>query len=208
MKANLEPEAWNQLLGNCGAVTDIPCVIFAKELIEAHPNAKVILTVRDDAQQWQDSYDATVKQWFRQIYEKANPTGLKDKLKNRFSKKSPVENMSELIQRYYLAPLEERGVKYYEQHNEMIKSLVRQDRLLVYNVKQGWDPLVGFLGQPPQDTPFPRLNERGGFPRMFTDAPPPPYLKATGQKAATKVNSTEVTNRLYGQVEGYRPAEK
>jgi hypothetical protein len=40
-------EQWDQLLGHCQAVTDTPCNMFGKELIEAYPNAKVILTTRD-----------------------------------------------------------------------------------------------------------------------------------------------------------------
>lgn len=38
---------WDQLLGDCQAVCDWPACAFAKELIEAYPNAKVILTTRD-----------------------------------------------------------------------------------------------------------------------------------------------------------------
>lgn len=40
-------EQWDQLLGHCQAVCDWPAVAFAKELIEAYPEAKVILTTRD-----------------------------------------------------------------------------------------------------------------------------------------------------------------
>ena len=40
-------EQWDQLLGHCMAVCDWPAVAFAKELIEAYPDAKVILTTRD-----------------------------------------------------------------------------------------------------------------------------------------------------------------
>lgn len=40
-------EEFDQLLGHCQAVTDIPAACFAEELIEAYPNAKVILSYRD-----------------------------------------------------------------------------------------------------------------------------------------------------------------
>lgn len=35
---------WDSLLGHCRAVSDLPCVAFSHELIEAYPDAKVILT--------------------------------------------------------------------------------------------------------------------------------------------------------------------
>ena len=37
------------------------------------------------------------------------------------------------------------------------------DRLLVYQVKDGWGPLCDFLGVPVPDEPFPRTNDRGEF---------------------------------------------
>lgn len=40
-------EHWDQLLGHCQAVTDFLAVIFAKELIETYPEAKVVLTNRN-----------------------------------------------------------------------------------------------------------------------------------------------------------------
>ena len=40
-------EQWDQLLGHCQAVCDWPAVAFAKELIEAYPEAKVLITTRD-----------------------------------------------------------------------------------------------------------------------------------------------------------------
>lgn len=38
---------FDKLLGHCQAVSDIPALCFAEELIAAYPEAKVILTVRD-----------------------------------------------------------------------------------------------------------------------------------------------------------------
>lgn len=40
-------EQWDQLFGHCQAVCDWPAVAFAKELIEAYPEAKVLMTTRD-----------------------------------------------------------------------------------------------------------------------------------------------------------------
>lgn len=52
-------EQWDQLLGHCQAVCDWPSVAFAKELIEAYPEAKVILTTRD-VDSWHASTMKTV----------------------------------------------------------------------------------------------------------------------------------------------------
>jgi hypothetical protein len=40
---------------------------------------------------------------------------------------------------------------------------VPADRLLVYQVSEGWGPLCEFLGVPAPDEEFPRLNESASF---------------------------------------------
>lgn len=38
---------FDQLLGNCQAVFDVPAICFAEELIQMYPEAKVVLNVRE-----------------------------------------------------------------------------------------------------------------------------------------------------------------
>ena len=52
-------EQWDQLFGHCQAICDWPCVAFAKELIEAYPEAKVLVTTRD-VDSWHASTMKTV----------------------------------------------------------------------------------------------------------------------------------------------------
>lgn len=52
-------EQWDQLFGHCQAVCDWPAVAFAKELIEAYPEAKVLMTARD-VDSWHASTMKTV----------------------------------------------------------------------------------------------------------------------------------------------------
>merc|ERR1712060_55842 len=44
----------------------------------------------------------------------------------------------------------------YTNHNERVRQGVPPERLLVYNVKQGWGPLCKFLGVPVPNKPFPK----------------------------------------------------
>lgn len=52
-------EQWDQLFGHCQAICDWPAVAFAKELIEAYPDAKVLMTERD-VDSWHASTMKTV----------------------------------------------------------------------------------------------------------------------------------------------------
>jgi len=49
----------------------------------------------------------------------------------------------------------------YKSHNLYVKSEVPEEDLLVWNVKEGWEPLCEFLGEPIPEVPFPHANKTG-----------------------------------------------
>jgi hypothetical protein len=56
-----------------------------------------------------------------------------------------------------------KAIAHYEQHIESVKSAVPSDRLLIFSVDQGWEPLCGFLGVPLPAGEFPDANDRAFF---------------------------------------------
>lgn len=160
---------WDALLGHCQAVTDTPCVIFYKELLLAYPDAKVILTERDDADQWYRSQMSTVIPYASQLL----PQTWLEKLKALFS---PLDAKAIALLKIILEDTPayaamwhdwhhgtETGKQVYLDHNAEIRRLVPKENLLVFNVKQGWGPLCDFLGQKVPDETFPRRNDKGAF---------------------------------------------
>jgi Sulfotransferase domain len=59
------------------------------------------------------------------------------------------------------------ALEVFRKHNEDVKAKVPADRLLVYDIKDGWGPLCDFLGVPVPDTPMPHLNDTASFRSMF-----------------------------------------
>ena len=53
--------------------------------------------------------------------------------------------------------------KKYRDYNERVQTAIPKERLLVYNVKQGWEPLCMFLGceVPRESFPWVNREERG-----------------------------------------------
>ena len=49
----------------------------------------------------------------------------------------------------------------YRTHNEYVKSAVRKEDLLIWNVKDGWEPLCSFLGKEIPNHPVPHDNKGG-----------------------------------------------
>jgi len=62
----------------------------------------------------------------------------------------------------------------YRKRAEDVKAAIPPERLLVYDVAEGWEPLCAFLGVPVPDEPFPHKNTRDEFWAHFGGEPPDP----------------------------------
>jgi hypothetical protein len=143
--------------------------MFYKELLAAYPDAKVILTERDNTDQWFRSQMSTVIPFV----EKMLPQTWVAKFQALFSPADPkVMRMMDLI--VHVTPMyaalwhdHHNGTttakRFYESYNAEIKRLVPKDRLLVLNVKEGWPPLCSFLGEDIPYEEFPNRNSKADF---------------------------------------------
>ena len=64
------------------------------------------------------------------------------------------------------APAVRNAIRAFEEHNEAVRREIPTDRLLVFEVTQGWQPLCEFLNVPVPDEPFPHGNDRQSFAEM------------------------------------------
>ncbi|KAI9040819.1 sulfotransferase family protein [Aspergillus affinis] len=146
---------WDQLLGECQAVCDWPACAFAKELIEAYPNAKVILTTRE-VNSWHASVMKTV--WWRV----SDP---EHSFVSNFSWAAGMyyPMLNKFFQTFFRGDFPNKGKQVYEDHVAEIRSMVPPERLLEYQIGDGWGPLCEFLGEEVPDTPFPRGNDMADF---------------------------------------------
>jgi len=137
---------WDQLLGDWGATLDYPACSFWREQADYYPSAKILLSTRD-ANKWFESTQAT-------IFSPAWVGWTKNSALGEFFEKAVWNNLEGRIHdREFMVP-------YFERYVEDVVETVPKERLLVYEVKQGWEPLCEFLGVPVPGTPFPRVNTR------------------------------------------------
>ena len=61
------------------------------------------------------------------------------------------------------------GIRVYREHNSMVQRLAA-GRVLVYNTKEGWGPLCGFLGQEIPSSDFPHVNKTDEHRFLFATA--------------------------------------
>jgi hypothetical protein len=146
-KAAGQPIDWRPLLDGFQAIVDWPGAYFWRELIAAHPRAKVVLTVRDP-ERWYDSIQAT-------IFSVLDGVG-------------PGVSHNIIYTRTFDGRLDDRAhcQAVFARHNQAVRVTIAADRLLVFAVDEGWQPLCDFLGVPaPVDELFPHVNDTAAFKR-------------------------------------------
>merc|ERR1712013_944616 len=62
---------------------------------------------------------------------------------------------------------ETAAVKFFKEHIDEVCFHVPADKLLVFDVKEGWEPLCRFLDVPVPDSPFPNINNSTEVRRVF-----------------------------------------
>lgn len=162
-----KPIDWNELFAGYQATVDWPSCAFYQELMKVYPDAKVLLTVRDP-EHWYESARSTIYQVRRRTA--GSPLAAARFLMMRAlvpNMRHAVRMMNSIIwEGTFGGNFEDRdhAMAVFAQHIEEVKQQVPPARLLVYNVKEGWEPLCAFLGvEVPRDQPFPHLNDRFNF---------------------------------------------
>lgn len=149
---------WGELFASYTSTTDWPGCSFWEQLIEHYPEAKVILSTRDSGA-WYDSVQRT----FVQARDSAaGPDGMPAEIMELFRHIGEGTFSGKMDDR-------EHAIEVFERHNERVAAAVPDDRLLVYQVGDGWEPLCEFLGVEVPDAPFPRLNDKGSFKEFITE---------------------------------------
>jgi len=162
-----EPIDWRPLLGGYRAIVDWPGAYFWRELIAAHPDSKVILTVRDP-DRWYQSCLSTI---FR-MRARAD-TSLRARAMMRVlglmipPMGQGFQIVDDVIWNGTFAGRftnREHALHVFTEHNREVQETVPAQRLLVFDVKQGWRPLCEYLEAPvPDGEPFPHVNDAEEF---------------------------------------------
>ena len=168
-----EPIDWRPLLNGYRAVVDWPGAYFWRELIAAHPDAKIILTVRDP-DRWYESSLATIFS----LRARADESPMARATMRLLGFALPVMRegfrvVDDVIWEGTFGGRfadREHALRVFADHIREVQETVSADRLLVFEVKQGWEPLCAFLGVPvPEAEPFPHVNDAESFRKRIEE---------------------------------------
>lgn len=146
------------------AIVDFPGSLYYKELIQQYPDAKVILSVRD-AEKWYLSCRNTIYQV---------PKGFEKftlQIKGLFNPR--IKNVLDVYdfatraiwQNLFKNNFDDKdfAIKIYNDWTDEVKKTVPQQNLLIFEAKDGWEPLCKFLNKPIPTTAYPKLNDTAQF---------------------------------------------
>jgi Sulfotransferase domain len=154
-----KPVDWTAFFADFQSAVDWPASRFYKQLMALYPDAKVLLNVRDP------------EAWYESMLKTVYPA-------SRMGLSAPAESilgrMGRMIDTLSWQPLfhgrfEDKpyALSVFERHNQEVQDYVPADRLLVWDVKEGWEPLCRFLGVAVPDTPFPHLHDTETFRKQL-----------------------------------------
>ncbi|WP_084433838.1 sulfotransferase family protein [Kibdelosporangium aridum] len=142
---------WPEVFDGYTSAVDGPPAIYYRQIVEAFPETKVVLTVRD-AERWYQSTYETLYQFVANG--QAPPPG------------SPPARLRRVVNTMVWDGLfdgrfadKDYAIEVYHNRNQEIVNTVHPDKLLVFDVKQGWEPLCAFLGVDVPAEDFPHAND-------------------------------------------------
>jgi hypothetical protein len=148
---NGQPD-WEAVFKGYESAVDWPTAGFFRELSAAYPSARFVLTHRSP-ESWVQSFSATIYKLMAQ--EDGVPPEMQAWLEM---------GIGVITRTGFPIGLDTAGLmRAFIAHTDAVKAAIPADRLLVYQVKEGWGPLCAFLEVPVPADPFPRTNDRGEF---------------------------------------------
>jgi len=136
---------WNTFFADYTATVDNPAAWFWPELIEAFPDALVLLSVRDP-EAWWNSVSQT-------IYRDGTSSRYSDEHMAMIKAVRAIRGISNHQDR-------DVAIGEFEAHNAQVRETVPSDRLLVWQPGDGWGPICKALDLPIPDEPFPHTNTK------------------------------------------------
>jgi hypothetical protein len=156
---------WDALFEGYQAIVDFPGSMYYKELAAYYPDAKIILTVRDP-ESWHKSAMSTIYSVEPSFFFKlrlAFSALFSSKVRNFL--RVALHNKKSLWNGYFEGRFADKAyaIQRFKNHIEAVKRAIPAERLLIFDVREGWEPLCQFLGKEVPAGPFPRSNKKENF---------------------------------------------
>ena len=153
---------WAEVYDGYRSQVDWPGAHVWEQAANAFPDAKIIHTERpEDA--WWNSFNGTIGKFFSVFRELELPPHILDQFTTMHDWMM-LETFTDFTDR-------DSAITAYRANNRRVRDTIPADRLLVFQVADGWEPLCAFLGVPVPDEPFPHSQPKKEFWEHFGGEP-------------------------------------
>jgi len=150
-----EPLDHARIFDGYASQVDWPGAHVWRELAVAYPDAKVIHSVRPD-ESWWNSFSGTIGKFMT-----ISPTmELPPQIRVMGDAVTEMVGVQTFAGQF---TDRDKAIAAYHQREADVRAAIPAERLLVFDVAQGWEPLCDFLALPVPTIPFPRTNSREDF---------------------------------------------
>lgn len=157
---------WDKMFAGHQASVDWPGSFFWRELADAYPEAKVLLSVRS-GEAWANSmkntiwgvfFDDVLMRDLSDARAKVEPEwhDYMELMKAMWAKSGLIGEMGPNFNATVLGAAMER-------HNQAVRDYIAPERLLEWSPADGWEPLCKFLEVPVPAAPIPHVNDATAF---------------------------------------------
>jgi hypothetical protein len=143
---------WGDIMKGYVASVDWPAAAFWRELVEAYPDAFVLLSTRASTQRWFTSFSSTILQ----VMLRDAPNG---------DSPMPLRMMDERFTPDWRHPDACKAA--YDKHNADVRVTIPAERLIEWQPGDGWGPICAKLGVSVPSDPFPHVNTTDDFRAML-----------------------------------------
>jgi hypothetical protein len=145
------PPPWDHFFDGYRAVVDWPAAPFWSDIAAAHPDAVILLSVRDPTS------------WWKSASQTIFPA-----LSTYFAPDAPDDGWTRMgrgMMEAFSPDWREEGpaIAAYLAHNDHVRRTAPKHRLLEWRIEDGWAPICEALGLDVPDRPFPHLNTTDEF---------------------------------------------
>jgi hypothetical protein len=138
------------------AIVDCPVNLMPKDFVEVFPKAKFILTTRNSAEQWRESFSKTLDLtyapwWYISTWMFPATRMLVLQIAPKWEAQNKAMFDGATVYRT-------KSTDIYPRYNEYCRNLFKnKEELLEYRAGEGWERLCEFLGKDIPDQPYPKV---------------------------------------------------
>ncbi|XP_026694588.2 uncharacterized protein LOC101242321 [Ciona intestinalis] len=156
------------------AVVDAPCYTFWEEILEAYPESKIIFSIRDE-DDWVRSLKGSLNSLLDQtMYVLLQVLSYSAWQHFQFTSACLQVEIGS-TQKWPWSKCKHNETvwrRMYRNHNAYVLQKAPKDKLLVYNFKDGWEPICKFLGEKIPEKAFPHANAGASILKEYMESHP------------------------------------